>query len=148
MKSCAVFSFAALAISAIVVASASTAASAAEAPRLKPGLWEMHAQSSAGGVNTALPTTLCIGAMSDQQRQVEQDNIKNRCSKWESRELDGKWVVDAVCSSRGHTVSKHTVTSLGGDSYSEENSAQQGTMSSDGKWLGACKAGQKPDAFK
>jgi hypothetical protein len=122
-------------------------ATATEVPKLKPGLWQMHVQSSAGG-NAALPPTICIGGMSDQQRQVEQDNIKNRCSKYESRELDGKWVVDAVCAARGHTITKHTVTSLAGDSYHEENTATQGNMTSDGKWLRPCATDQKPDTFK
>jgi hypothetical protein len=129
-------------------ATGSFAAAAVETPRLKPGLWEMHVQSSAGGANSALPSTVCVGAMSDQQRQLEQENIKNRCSKYESHEVGGKWVVDAVCSARGNTVTKHTVTSLSGDSFREENTAPQGSMTSDGKWLGPCKPGQAPDTFK
>jgi len=96
-------------------ATGSFAAAAVETPRLKPGLWEMHVQSSAGGANSALPSTVCVGAMSDQQRQLEQENIKSRCSKYESHEVGGNWVVDAVCSARGNTVTKHTVTSLSGD---------------------------------
>jgi Protein of unknown function (DUF3617) len=79
---------------------------------------------------------------------VEQENIKNRCSKYESHEVGGNWVVDAVCSARGNTVTKHTVTSLSGDSFREENTAPQGSMTSDGKWLGPCKPGQAPDTFK
>ncbi len=127
----------------------SFAAEAVETPKLKPGLWEMHVQSTAGGANSALPSTLCVGAMSDQQRQLEQDNIKKRCSTYESREVAGNWVVDAVCSTaRGNTVTKHLVTSLSGDRFREENTAPQGSMTSDGKWLGPCKPGQAPDTFK
>lgn len=127
----------------------SFAAATGEMPRLKPGLWEMHVQSSAGGANSALPSTVCVGAMSDQQRLLEQDNIKNRCSKYEAREMGGNWVVDAVCSSaRGNTVTKHVVTGLIGDRFREENTAPQGSMTSDGKWLGPCKPGQAPDTFK
>jgi hypothetical protein len=121
---------------------------AADIPRLKPGLWEMHVQSSSGGVNSAVPSTVCVGAMPDSQRQLEEANIKSRCSKYESREAGGKCVVDAVCTARGKTVTKHTVTGLGGDSFHEENTAPQGNMTSDGKWLGPCKPGQVPDTFK
>jgi hypothetical protein len=124
------------------------AAAAVETPRLKPGLWEMHVQSSAGGANSALPSTVCVGAMSDQQRQLEQSNIKDRCSKYESREVGGNWVLDAVCSARGTTVTKHLVTSLSGDRFREENTAPQGSMTSDGKWLSPCRPGQAPDTFK
>jgi hypothetical protein len=109
------------------------ATAAVETPKFKPGLWEVHVQSSAGGANAALPPTVCIGAMSDQQRQLELDNIKNRCSKSESREVEGKWVVDAVCSARGRAVTKHTVSSLSGESFREENTALQGSMISNGR---------------
>ena len=124
------------------------AATSAEAPRLKPGLWQMHIQSSAAGAISALPPTVCVGAMSDEQRQIELNNIKSRCNKYESREMGGKWVVDAVCTARNVAVTKHTVTSLGGDSFREENTGPQGSMTSEGKWLGACKPGQSPDTFK
>lgn len=124
----------------------STAASA-EAPRLKPGLWQMHIQSSAAGAE-ALPQTVCVGAMPDEQRQIEQNNIKSRCSKYESREMGGQWVVDAVCAAKNVAVTKHTVISLGGDSFREENMGQQGFMTSEGKWLSACKPGQSPVIFK
>lgn len=120
----------------------------AEAPRLKPGLWQMHVQSSVAGATSALPPTVCVGAMSDEQRQIERNNIKSRCSKYESREMGGQWVVDAVCTARNITVTKHIVISLGGDSFREENAAPQGSMTSDGKWLGACKPGESPDIFK
>ena len=126
------------------------AAAGTEFPRLKPGLWEFKVQlpDYPGQVPGLNRTTVCVGAMPDQQRQLEQDNIRHRCSKVESHELGGKWVWDAVCTARGHTVTKHVITSLAGDSVHEENSAPQGKMISDGKWLGACKAGEKPDIFK
>ena len=93
--------------------------------------------------------TICIGAMPDRQRQLENDNTKNRCSKWESRAVDGKWVVDGVCTNpRGRTITKHVVTSLSGDSIHEESTAPQDSVTTDGKWLGPCKPGQTPDAYK
>ena len=107
----------------------------------------MHVQLSAAGA-TPLPDTLCVGAMSDEQRQIERNNIKSRRSKYESHEMGGQWVVDAVCTAKNVAVTKHTVISLGGDSFREENTTPQGSMTSDGKWLGACKPGQSPDTFK
>lgn len=121
------------------------AASAAEPPRLKSGLWEIRLQAPA---YHAAPMIGCVGAMSDQQRQVEQANIKKKCSKYESRELGGKWVVEMVCAAGGHTLTQRVTTSLVGDSFHEENSGSQGSNTSDGKWLGACKPGQKPTIFK
>lgn len=45
-------------------------------------------------------------------------------------------------------LSAHVVTSLSGDSFHEESTAPQGSITSDGKWLSPCKPGQKPAAFK
>ena len=81
--------------------------------------------------------------------ELENANIKKRCSKWDSREINGNVVVDAVCTSgRGVTITKHIVTSLAGDKFHEESTSSRGTATSDGKWLGPCKPGQKPDALK
>lgn len=123
-------------------------AHADDVPKLKPGLWEMRVSSSAGGANSALPPTVCVGTMPDAQRAVEEENIKNRCSKYEAKVVGGNWVVDAVCSARGKTLTKHSVTSLSGDRFHEENTAPQGSMTSDGKWLSPCKPGQAPNVFK
>ena len=91
----------------------------------------------------------CFGSMSDPQRQLENANIKKRCSKWDSRQINGNVVVDAVCTSgRGVTITKHIVTSLAGDTFHEESTSSRGSATSDGKWLGPCKPGQKPDALK
>ena len=110
----------------------SSAAIASDPPRLKLGLWAMHIQSSFGGAAAAVPSTICVGAMSDQQRQLEQSNIKNRCSKFEVRQAAGTSIVDAVCTNRYHTITKHTVTSLSGDSFHELDTGSEGTMASDG----------------
>jgi hypothetical protein len=108
----------------------------------------MHIQSSAGGTNTMLPENVCVGAMSDQQRQVMLDNIKNRCTDVQARKVGATWVVDMKCTNGRVSLTKHTVTSLTGDSFREENTALQGTMTSEGKWLSACKPGQQPTVFK
>jgi len=123
-------------------------ASAADAPRLKPGLWEMRMSSSAGGANVALPPAVCVGAMSDAQRQEEEANIRARCGRYEARVVGAQWVVDAVCTARGRTITKHVVTSLNGETFHEENTAPQGSSTSDGRWIGPCKPGQVPETYK
>jgi hypothetical protein len=134
---------------AAIAAVSSLAASAGQTvPRLKPGLWAMQVHSSAGGDNTALPSTVCIGAMPEQQWRLEEENARNRCSKFESREVAGEWVIDAVCSARSRTITKHAVTSLSGKSFREEDTAAQGSMTSEGKRLGPCKPGQMPDVYR
>lgn len=125
-----------------------SSAGAVDVPKLKPGLWEMRVSSSAGGANSALPPTVCVGTMPDAQRALEESNIKARCSKYEEKVVGGDWVVDATCTARGNTLTKHTVTSLSGERFHEENKAPQGSMTSDGKWLSPCKPGQVPSVFK
>lgn len=123
-------------------------AEAVDVPKLKPGLWEMRMSSTWGGANSALPETLCVGAMSDAQRALEKENIKSRCSKYEAKVVGGDLVVDAVCTASSKTVTKHIVTSLSGERFHEENTAPQGSMTSDGRWLSPCKPGEAPDVFK
>lgn len=125
-----------------------TASAAAEIPPLKPGLWEMRFSSSAGGVSALSPTTVCVGAKTSAQREVEEANVKSRCETSSTRVVGGQRVFDAVCSTRGMTVTMHHVTSLNGDTFHEENSAMQGSSVSDGKWVGPCKPGQLPQLFK
>ncbi|MDP9046289.1 MAG: hypothetical protein M3O01_15920 [Pseudomonadota bacterium] len=123
-------------------------ARAADVPKLKAGLWEMRVSSSAGGTNSALAPTVCVGTMPDAQRAAEEENIRVRCSRYDVKVVGSDWVVDAVCTARGTTLTKHMVTSLSGDRFHEENSAPQGTMTSDGKWVRPCKPGQAPSVFK
>ena len=111
------------------------------APALKPGLWELHAQSSAGGAYTASPTTtVCESAAQVQEDLGPATGVdKKDCSKYESREVDGKWILDAVCSAQGHTVTLHKVVNLSGDRIQEKNSIPPNTWVSDSRWVGACK---------
>jgi len=111
------------------------------APALKPGLWELHAQSSAGGAYTASPTTtVCESAAQVQEDLGPEAGVdKKDCSKYESREVDGKWILDAVCSAQGHTVTLHKVVNLSGDRIQEKNNIPPNTWISDSKWVGACK---------
>jgi len=130
-------------------AAACAMASAQTVPALQPGAWELHTRVGAGAGGDALPPSVCLGAMPAAQREAEQGNIRSRCSSYEARSIGDEWVVDAVCSARGHTMTKHTVTSLAGDRFREENTGPDGaSMISTGKRLGPCRPGQQPDAYK
>ena len=72
----------------------------------------------------------------------------SRCTDVQSRKVGATWVVDMTCTTGRVTLTKHTVTSLTGDNFREDNTAPQGTMTSEGKWLSACKPGQTPTLFK
>lgn len=121
---------------------------AMDVPKLKPGLWEMQVSFSAVGTSSDIPPTVCIGSMTAAQRASEEEQIKARCSKYEAKLVGADWVVDATCTARGNTLTKPTITRRDGERYHEENKSLQGSMTSDGKWVGPCKAGQVPGIFK
>jgi hypothetical protein len=136
---------------ALLIANAATCAvaGAQTVPTLKPGAWELHTHAGAGAGGDALPLSVCFGAMPAAQREAEQANIRSRCSTYDARAVGAEWVVDAVCTARGHSVTKHTVTSLAGDNFREENTGPDGaSMISTGKRVGPCRPGQQPDAYK
>ena len=130
-------------------AATSAVAGAQTVPTLKPGAWQLHTRISTSAGADALSPSVCLDAMPAAQREAEQANIRSRCSTYDARVVGDKWVVDAVCAARGHTVTKHTVTSLAGDSFREENTGPDGaSMISTGKRLGPCRPGQQPEAYK
>lgn len=135
----------------LLLASAATCAvaDAQTVPALQPGTWQLHTQSATHGTTDATPPSVCLGAMPAAQREAEQANIRSRCSSYDARAIGDEWVVDAVCSARGHTMTKHTVTSLTGDSFREENTGADGArMISTGKRLGPCRPGQQAEVYK
>ena len=126
-------------------------------PPRKPGLWEMKMGDGAGGANSAPAQTIqqCIDAATDQAlRDMGQGMGKDLCSKQELRLEGGRLVMDSVCRVGATTATSHAVMS--GDfstSYRMESRSTyspplmgrtEGTSLMEAKWIGPCKAGQKP----
>ena len=137
MKSYAIFSIAVLAICAVA------SVSAVEPPAQKPGVWETTMKG------TSIPgrsMSMCMDAAT----QVEANATKKQyCSKNEWRHEGNIWTGDSVCAVMGNQIVAHAVMTMNGeDAYHTEITSQSGNKSSvmtvDGKWLGACKPGQKP----
>ena len=140
MKSYAVFPIAFLA------SCAAASVSAVEYPVQKSGVWEttMKGAQIPGGSRSM---SMCIDAAT--QAEAMATMKKMNCSKNEWRHAGNTWTGDSVCTVLGNKMIAHVVTTMRGeDAYHTENTSQFGNKSSvmtiDGKWIGACKPGQKP----
>ena len=131
-----------------------TAAGAADLPKRKSGLWEITpTSSSAKGRDISM--TLCVDASSDQDMSQQFKPMGQvKCSKQEQK-VDGKRITfNSVCD-----IGKTTATTTGvasGDfdkEYKVETKStynpplgtvKESTNVITAKWLGPCKAGQRP----
>jgi hypothetical protein len=125
-----------------IVAAAS--AQADELPLRKAGLWKMkNANANQVGYQ-------CTDETVDKELTGVTDLLEDgKCSKPEIRKTTSGYTVDVVCDIDGDKVSKHM--EVAGDltsDYTAEMVVGKGdgkvAMTVDAKWLGACKAGQKP----
>ncbi|MEJ0075486.1 MAG: DUF3617 family protein [Alphaproteobacteria bacterium] len=144
---------------ALILAAAfiATPALAQDMPTRKAGLWDMTMTFE--GRNTP-PQTMqhCIDATTDKAMQDMSAGARGQsCSKREMKKVGDTIVFDSVCSVGAGTATSHGVIS--GDFNSaytiKINSKREGgppvpnmpaetSMSIAAKWLGACKADQKP----
>lgn len=128
-------------------------AASADMPTRKSGLWEITSQGTAGGQR--MPGTTMQMCIEQGRDDVTGDpnEARRQCSKMDMKRSGNQTVIDSVCKIDGHTATGRTVIS--GDlatNYRMENTTRfdppmngMQSMSSTmtGKWLGACKPGQK-----
>ena len=130
---------------------------AQDMPSRKAGLWEMTMTYEGRG---APPQTMqqCIDAATDKAMQDMSAGPRGQsCSKRETKKVGNTIVFDSVCSAGTGTTTSHGVVS--GDFNSaytvKINSKREGgpaipnmppetNMTIESKWLGPCKADQKP----
>src|SRR5215470_15620810 len=136
-----------------------TPAAALDLPARKPGLWEI--KMTMEGRNIPMPAAQhCIDAETDKQMNSIGGNLqKEACSKQDVQKVGNTIVVDSVCKFGPSTTTSHGVVS--GDFNSaytvKVTSKREGApavpgasadgtsnMTIEAKWLGACKADQKP----
>jgi len=138
--------FLAIMVSALI---ASAAARADELPARKPGLWEVT--TSTGDSGRSLTVQQCIDAASDQLLQSSAGPFSSDlCRSREVRKSDGLMTIDSHCTVGGKEGGAHAVVSGSFDSgytmtvISEGGGLPASKMNIEGKWLGACAAGQEP----
>jgi hypothetical protein len=136
-------------------------AGAAEIPARKPGLWDMTLTLE-GRIVAPVLMQQCVDAATDRPLQSKLTNVKQEvCTKRDVQNSGDTITVDSVCKFGMFTVTTHTVVTGSFDSaYTARiNSKREGgsplpagaqsvigdrTLVVAGKWLGPCKADQKP----
>jgi hypothetical protein len=138
---------------------------AQEMPARKAGLWEMKmnmqmlspAPARAGGERGAMPAQVfqhCIDAATDKKMSITGATRADQCSRQEVKHSGNTITMDSVCNvGRGNVISHAVVSGDFNSAYtmkvnSKHDPAAPGfpdtDMTIEAKWLGACKADQKP----
>ena len=129
-------------------------AAAEDLPIRKPGLWELKV-SRAGSTLPTLTMQHCTDETTDKDmNNTVSPMAKQICSKQDVQKTATGYVSDSVCSVAGVSLTSHseivgdfnsgyTVTTT---AHSDKGPAnlRDSTTQIEAKWLGACKADQKP----
>lgn len=145
------FPLARTALTAAVLLS-TTSVLAVELPAKKVGLWETSSLSSR---HPGMPVRvqMCFEANTDHELSLRADASlkKMGCSAIPLQLVGGNYVYDSTCKLGAHTMKTHSVISYpsdgtihGATTIDMGAGAPPDTMTSDSKWIGACKPGQKP----
>jgi hypothetical protein len=128
----------------------------ANMPKRKPGLWEMQTSGMGGHAQS---TKLCLDADTDRDMYKMGAQMSGQmCSKFNINVQGNSVVADAVCNiqapSGAMNITSHSETRFEGDTAYHTDTqikydpAMMGhsemTVTSTGRWVGQCPAGQKP----
>lgn len=139
---------------AVAMAAAAAAVTAADLPTRKPGLWEITRSSG----NPKIPPTVqrvCLDAATDQLLyKVGAGASQKLCSKVDVSSTGGKVIIESQCQLGSSKSSSRSVTIMSGDSayhtdvtthYDPPMYGESGlTFTQDAKWIGSCPADMKP----
>ena len=129
-------------------------AGAVELPLRKAGLWEMKMVRT-GGAAPDMTMQHCTDASTDKQMSTSFSPGKETCSRQDIQKTAAGYVSDSVCSVAGMTITSHaeitgdfnsayTVKSTSHSEGGVTGKTHDSTTTIEAKWLGACKADQKP----
>ncbi|MFO1111467.1 MAG: DUF3617 family protein [Bradyrhizobium sp.] len=129
-------------------------ARAVELPVRKAGLWEMK-MVRAGGSMPEMTMQHCTDATTDKQMSTSFSPGKETCAKQDIQKTATGYVSDSVCSVANMTITSHAeITGDFNSAYTVKSTSRteggpsgvprDGTTTIEAKWLGACKADQKP----
>lgn len=139
----------------VLAALLSTEVIAADPPKRKSGLWEMKTQMSGmpAGMAGGGPIQMCVDQANDNVMQ-ERAKEKSNCSVMDVNRSVGKVTIHSVCKFEETTATTDAV--ITGDfenSYKNDmnityspprDGMSKMKMTQEARWLGPCKAGQKP----
>ena len=136
---------------ALLAALLAATAGAADVPRRKSGLWEVRTEMT--GVPARGPMQMCVDQASDNLMQ-ERAREKTNCPVMDVSRGAGKVTIHSVCKVNGTTATTDAVITGDFDSsyrndmqirYSPPQHGMSETkLTQEARWLGPCKAGQKP----
>ena len=133
-----------------------TAAIAEELPTRKAGLWEMKIVRT-GSTMPEMTMQHCTDETTDKDMSTAVSPMaKDICSKQDIQKTATGYVSDSVCSVAGVTMTSHaeitgdfnsayTVKTTSHADRGSAGAAHDTTGTIEAKWLGPCKADQKPD---
>ncbi len=127
------------------------AAGAVELPVRKAGLWEMKVLR-AGSPSPEMTMQQCTDETTDKDMSTAMGPMgKEMCSKQDIQKTATGYVTDSICGIAGVTIASHAeITGDFNSAYTVKSTARSdrgpasGTTTIEAKWLGACKADQKP----
>jgi len=134
-----------------------TSATALDLPARKPGLWEISMVMEGRNVPPRVSQN-CIDAATDKVMSSLGSDMRT-CSKQDVQKSGGTLTVDSVCKVGDATVTSHSVVTgdfnsaysvkltskrEGGPPIPGMTPGAETQMTIQAKWLGACKADQKP----
>ena len=132
-----------------------SAAGAVELPVRKAGLWEMKVLRAASP-SPDMTMQQCTDETTDKDMSTSFSPMaKDVCSKNDIQKTATGYVTDSVCGSGGMSVksraeitgdfnSAYTVKSISNSTGAPAGVPRDSTTTIEAKWLGACKADQKP----
>src|ERR1700712_1931456 len=132
-----------------------TAASAVELPVRKAGLWEMKVLHTGSAVPD-MTMQHCTDETTDKEMSTSFSPMaKEMCSKQDIQKTATGYVSDSVCGVAGMSITSHAeITGDFNSAYTVKSSShseggptgkpRDSTTTIEAKWLGACKADQKP----
>jgi Protein of unknown function (DUF3617) len=119
-------------------------------PDQKIGLWQRTSQTTEDGKAQAPDKSQhCVDAATlDMVKKALADAAK-QCSKYDLRQIGGKWILDSVCNLGATTLTLHQETVMKGDTayHTEGDSSYSPPLRggghsrtvTDGVWMGPCK---------
>lgn len=123
-----------------------------DVPKRKPGLWEINMRMDQAP--SMGPMQQCIDKNTDNLMQQQAGKQKQECSVMEAKTSGNRVTVRSVCKMEGTTATSEGVfegnfeTNYKGTLKTRYNPPYHGmsesTMNQEARWLGPCKAGQKP----
>ena len=129
-------------------------AQAVDLPVRKAGLWEMKMVRTGSSIPD-MTMQHCTDATADKQMSTSFSPSKDICSKQDIQKTASGYVSDSVCGVAGMTITSHaeitgdfnsayTVKSTSHSEGGPANVSRDSTTTIEAKWMGACKADQKP----